>query len=449
MVLAGPGLRRASGAGPSFQGRAWTLPVAIAVCALALAAYVADMVLHPPGKMLDWYDLDVYNQAGLIARSSPRHLYTWHLHPGIKFTYTPFAALVFVATSLLPWAVLKWLMTVASLAALARTVWLTLGALGWRGRRRVIALAGIAAAGLWTEPVQRALHLGQIDLLLMVLIVWDMSQPDRRRWKGAGTGVAAGVMLVPLIFIPYLVLAGRLRQAAAATAAFLGTVVIGFVFLPYASAKYWQTGYFLHAGNVGDVGSLLNQSLLGLITRASGSAAHATPVWLGVSAVIVVLGLGAAAVLDRGGNAVAGWLTCCLTALLVSPVSWDHMWVWIVPAIALFTDTALRARGAARWAWWALAIAAASLLGAWPNQYTGSLAFLPYGLLGFFVGAHPVHEIYHLRGIEVISWNLFIVVGLAMLAVAVAAAAAAAWLAWRGKRGTRQPGAPSAGLPAL
>jgi alpha-1,2-mannosyltransferase len=441
MVLAGPRLRRSSGAGASSRRRARSLAVAVAVCALALAAYLADMVLHRHGQMLDWYDLNVYNDAGLIARNSPGKLYSWQLHPGIKFTYTPFAALVFAAGSLLPWAVLKWLMTVASLVALAATVWLTLGALGWRGRRRATALAGIVAAGLWMEPVQRALHLGQIELLLMLLIVWDMCQPDGRRWKGAGIGIAAGIKLVPLIFIPYLVLTGRLRQAAAATAALSGTVMIGFVFLPRASAKWWLTGYFWHAGNVGEVGSLLNQSLLGLVTRATGSAVHATPVWLGLSAVIAVAGLGAAAVLDRRGHTVAGWLTCALTGLLVSPISWDHHWVWVVPAIALFTDTAVRATGAARRAWWVLAAAAASLFAAWPYPYTGPAAFVPQGLLGFFVGPHPAHQVYYLQGVEVISWNLFVLAGLAMLAVAIGGAVRTG-LAGRGGPGTR-PGSPS------
>jgi hypothetical protein len=34
---------------------------------------------------------------------------------------------------------------------------------------------------------------------------WDLTQPDTRAsrwWKGAGVGIAAGIKLVPLIFIP-------------------------------------------------------------------------------------------------------------------------------------------------------------------------------------------------------------------------------------------------------
>jgi alpha-1,2-mannosyltransferase len=414
MALARPGLKRTSGTEPSSRRRTLALPVAAGVCALALAAYLVGVILRHPGQMLDWYDLNVYNHAGLLARSSPRHLYTWQLYPGIKFTYTPFAAVVFAVCSLLPWAVLRWLMTVASLAALAVTLWLAVGALGWRGRQRATLLAGVAAASLWTEPVQRALHLGQVELLLMALIVWDMCQPDRRWWKGAGIGVAAGIKLVPLIFIPYLVLAGKLRQAAAVTAAFLGTIVIGFVFLPRTSAKYWLTGYFLHPGNVGAVRSLLNQSLLGLVARGMGSVRHATPVWLAVAVLIAVLGLVAAAVLDRAGRAMAGWLTCALIGLLCSPISWDQHWVWVVPAIALLADTALRARGAARWAWWGLAVAMAALLGAW--------------------GSLPLGEVHPLPGsLQVVSSNLFVEVGLGLLAVVIGAA-------WRVRRaGNNKP----------
>ena len=403
MVAAGPGLKRVSVTALLPRQRRWPPLVAAAVCAVAAAAYLADIILHRPGQMLDWYDLNVYNHGGLIARDTPHRLYTWHLRPGIKFTYTPFAAVLFAVCSLLPWAALRWLMTVTSLAAIGVTIWLTLGALGWHGRRRVTALAAVAAVSLWVEPVQRALHLGQIEPLLMVLIVWDICQPDHRRWKGAGIGVAAGIKLTPLVFIPYLFLAGKLRQATATTAAFIGTIAIGFVFLPHTSAKYWLTGYFLHASNVGNVKSVLNQSVLGMVARSIHSVRHATPLWLGLSAVITALGLGAAAMLDRAGRSVAGWLTCELTQLLIFPISWDHHWIWVVPAIALFADTALRAKGPARRAWWALAAVVAAVFGAW--------------------GQIPVGEVYPLPGrLQPISANLFVLAGLALLAVAIGAA---------------------------
>ena len=422
MVLAGPGPTRVRRATPVRHPRRWAWPAAAAAFVVALAAYLADAAWHSRFGMLDWYDLNVYNHAGLIARSLPRQLYTWRLRPGIKFTYTPFAALGFAAGSLLPWAVLRWLMTVASLAAVTGTVWLTLGALGWSGRNRATATAALAAVGLWTDPVQRALHLGQIEPLLMLLIVWDFCQPESRPWKGAGIGLAAGIKLVPLIFIPYLVLAGKLRQAAVAAATFAGTALIGFVFLPHASANWWLTGYFLHADNVGDVGSLLNQSLLATLTRAAGSTKVATPAWLVSVALVGAVGLAAAAALHRRDRPVAGWLTCALTGVLVSPISWDHHWVWVVPGLVLLTDTALRARGAARRAWWALAGGVALVFSAWPEHWTGPRALAPHGLLGFFGGPHPADEKYHLHGLQFVGWNLFVLAGLMMFAVAVTVA---------------------------
>jgi len=426
MVLAGPGLARASGAGPASRRRGWILPIAAVACALSLAAYLAELAGHP-GPMLNWYDLNVYDHAGLIARSLPRQLYAWQLRPGIKFTYTPFAAVVFAACSQLPWAVLRWLMTLASLAALTGTVWFTLGALGWRGRARAAALLALTAVALWIEPVQRALHLGQIELVLMALIVGDLCQGDDRKWKGAGVGLAAGIKLVPLIFIPYLLLAGKRRQAAVATAVFAGTVAAGFAALPHASAQWWLTGYFLHSGNVGDVGSLLNQSLFGLVARVAGGVRAATGTWLGLAAAVTALGLAAAVALHRRGRAVQGWLMCALTGLLVSPISWDHHWVWIVPVLVVLADAAVRARGAARWAYGALAAGVAALFGAWPDHWAGPGALVPQGLLGLFTGPHPVHEKYHLYGLQVMSWNLYVLAGLALFALAVVAAARA-WL---------------------
>jgi alpha-1,2-mannosyltransferase len=424
MVLVGPGLTRVGGAGPVTRRRRWALPAAAAACALAVAAYLAELAWHP-GPMLNWYDLNVYDHAGLIARTLPQRLYSWQLRPGIKFTYTPFAALVFAGGSLLPWAVLRWLMTVVSLAALGGTVWFTLGALGWRGRARVTAVAGSTAVMLWLEPVQRALHLGQIELVLMALIVGDLCQSDDRRCKGVGVGLAAGIKLVPLIFIPYLLLAGKRRQAAVASAVFAGTVAVGFAALPHASAQWWLTGYFLHAHNVGDVGSLLNQSLFGLVARAAGGVRAATGPWLVLSATVTVTGLAAAAALDRSGRPVYGWLTCALTGLLVSPISWDHHWVWVVPVLVVLADAAARARGAARWAHATLPAGVAALFGAWPDRWVGPGALVPHGLLGFFVGPHSTHEKYHLYGLQVISWNLYVLVGLALFALAVAAAARA------------------------
>ena len=136
---------------------------------------------------------------------------------GHFFTYPPFAALLFSSISFLPWTLLTRVSLAANVVFLLASAWFTFGLLGYRaGRARAGAALLLSAAVFLAEPVLRDIYLGQVELALMALVLWDFSQPDRRWWKGAGIGVAAGIKLVPLIFIPYLLLTRRFRQAAVA-----------------------------------------------------------------------------------------------------------------------------------------------------------------------------------------------------------------------------------------
>ena len=92
--------------------------------------------------------------------------------------------------------------------------------------------------------------------------------------------------------------------------------------------------------------------------------------------------------------------------------------------------------GGARWGYAALATGIAVLFGAWPDHWAGPGALVPQGLLGFFIGPHPVHLKYHLDGLQVISWNLYVLAGLALFALAVVTAARPGLVrAGRGPRG--------------
>jgi len=276
-------------------------------------------------------------------------------------------------------------------------------------------------------------QVGQIELLLMALITWDLCQGDDRKWKGVGVGLAAGIKLVPLIFIPYLLLAGKRRQAAVASAVFAGTVAVGFAALPHDSVKWWLTGYFLHAGDFSNTtqGSYLNQSLLALVTRTPAGAGSVTTLWLLLAVVVGCLGLAAAALFARAGRPTAGWVTCAVTGVLVSPISWDNHWVWIVPVLVLLADAGFRTRGAARWGYWGFGAALAGIFAGWPAHWTGRLAFVPRGLVRFAVRRHPRSAIFHLQGMQLISWNLFVLGGLVLFAGLLIAAA----LTWRRRRG--------------
>jgi len=419
--------------------------------ALALGLYVIYTVIHPKSFTMDPVDLAVYRSGGLIVRHirplyDPRlaaPLYDWvgygKLH--LPFTYTPFAAIVFAVISFVPWWLSQQISVAVDILALLAALWFTLGGLGYRkdGIRLGATLLG-AAAVFWTEPVLRTIYLGQVNLVLMALIIWDLCQPDTsksRWWKGFGTGIAAGIKLVPLIFIPYLLLARKFRQAAMACAGFAFTVLLGFVILPSDSGKWWFGGLFFQGGRTGFTGWAGNQSLDGLITRLAGSINGAKPAWIAAAVVAGVAGVTAAALLDRKGYPVPALLTAALTGLLVSPISWDHHWVWIAPGALTAAHYAVRAvrRNEVKAAW-GLGILAAAIVawfGAWPARLFTARLNLGNDSLGLlwiprntnpvyydWYGDRPWFTEYHWHGLALIAGNAYILAGLGLFGLLIA-----------------------------
>ncbi|MDQ2810402.1 MAG: glycosyltransferase 87 family protein [Actinomycetota bacterium] len=413
--------------------------------AVALGGYVIYAIIHPKSFTLDPVDLAVYRSGGLIVRHiSPLYnphlgapLYDWvgygNLH--LPFTYTPFAAIAFALVSFVPWWLSQQLSVAVDIVALLATLWFTLGGLGYRrDRGRLGATLLGAAAVYWTEPVLRTMYLGQVNLVLMALISWDLCQRDTensRWWKGFGTGVAAGIKLVPLVFIPYLLVARKFRQAAMACAGFAFTVAVGFVILPVDSTKWWFDGLFVQGGRTGFTGWAGNQSLDGVITRLTGSVAGAKPAWIVAAIVIGIAGVVGAGLLDRKGHPVLGLLMAALTGLLDSPISWDHHWVWIAPGAVVAAHYAVRAwRRGSRQAAWACGIVAAAIVawfGAWPASLFTSAVNLGHDSLGLIwipkntnpvyyesYGDRPWFNEYHWHGLALILGNAYILAGLAL-----------------------------------
>jgi alpha-1,2-mannosyltransferase len=407
------------------------LTAGTAVAAAAAVAYLVAIATHPMAAMLKGFDLQVYLGGARQALSHPGRLYAWAYdgHPGIQFTYTPFAALLFAAGRALPFTALMSLVTAVSVLALAVTSGIAFRELGWRGAPRLGATLLVAGLALWTEPVQRALFLGQVEIVLMALVTWDLCQPDGRGLKGAATGLAAGIKLVPLLFIVYLLLTRRFRQAAVATAAFAVTVAIGFIAFPSASVTWWLGGDFVQAGRAGFVGGQQNQSLRGALTRLIGSVNGAQAAWLAVAAAVALTGLAAAVLLHRRGLASAGLMACALTALLVSPISWDHHWAWLAPGLALLIDAGHRAASQrASAAWYALTAATWVIFAAWPELWSAKAGLLQGGLIGYAPasawanGDNTAYAEYHWHGPQLIAGNLELLAGLALFAVLLTAA---------------------------
>jgi alpha-1,2-mannosyltransferase len=297
---------------------------ALPLLALSLASFVTLCALRGAPMA----DLLVYRAEG-AAVAHGRDLYgftvtRWRL----PATYPPFAAVLFVPASWLPVPALKAAFLAGNALLLAAFV-----ALSARLASRPLPLPLLCTAtagALWLEPVFQTLLFGQINLAVACLALWDLTRPPGARAKGLALGVTAGIKLTPAVFVVYLLLRGRIREAATATAAFGATVALGAVLLPSASADFW-TRRLYETGRVGKAWIVDNQSLRGLVARALGDPAPGLA-WALPAAAVAVAGLALAARARRDSH---GILLTAFTALLSCPISWTHHWVWCVPLLAV------------------------------------------------------------------------------------------------------------------
>jgi len=311
---------------------AW-LMAAVALFLLAVAGYA--LLVHAfPQYYWTQIDTGVYRDGGIAVRNQPAMLYALDLGAAkLPFTYTPFAALLFAAGSGASFATWQVGLTVLTIGLLPVVAYLSLGLAGRpAGLARAAAAFAIAAVGLWLEPVAMTLFFGQINLLLLALVVGDLALPDRIKGKGIGIGLAAGIKLTPLIFIPYLLFTRRVRAAAVSALTFAVTAGLGFALLPHASAVYW-------GGQITRPGSkpfhLDNQSLNGVILRLTHAGPDAHAYWLVAAVVVGIAGLATSILASRRGHELLGLVACAATGLLVSPVTWSHHYVYVVPALVL------------------------------------------------------------------------------------------------------------------
>ena len=347
-------------------------------------------------------DLQVY-RAAAAALIDGRDLYSAHLTgSALPFTYPPFAAVVFIPLAVLGSDPARVVVTGLSVLALLGSAYLVLGHIhpDWcPARRRTIAL-GICAVAVYLEPVRATLSFGQINLLLMALILLDVL--GTRSWlpRGSWIGLATAVKLTPGIFILYLVLTGRRKQAGTAVATVLAASGLAFVVDADGSTTYWTTLVF-DPNRVGAVAYIANQSLRGAVARLSGGPHNGIAMWvLGVTA-ILVLGLARAVHASRRGDDLLGLTLCAVVGLVVSPISWSHHWVWALPvALALYARwTITRSR-------WIIGLA-----GAWTALFLASPIWWVPHALGREYGQH---------GLQILLSNSYLLAAGALLLLAPA-----------------------------
>ncbi|MFJ8599667.1 glycosyltransferase 87 family protein [Streptomyces shenzhenensis] len=316
-------------------------PVALWACLVSFVAFwTAQRAAH-----VSMIDLMVYRAEGAAVRAGGDLYALRATEARLPTTYPPFAALLFTPLTLAQTALLRTLATLGNLVLLVVFVRLSLRLVG---HTRVESVCWIAAAAVWCEPVWTTLRYGQVNLLLAVLVLRDLDRcrPGvRDRWAGAGLGLAAAVKLTPALFVVFLVATGLaarlrggdgepwLRHARGAAVAFTAATLLAAAVLPYDSWRFWS-GMAFRANRAGHAEDTANQALRGVLARLLHTPEPGA-CWALLAALTAVAGLWVAVTTELRGRRSWAVAACAVTALLISPVSWSHHWVWCVPVVLL------------------------------------------------------------------------------------------------------------------
>lgn len=323
----------------------WVIAAAVAV-GLAFPIVWHQVYANPLHRLVD---LEVYREAGRSVRLG-RGVYDFRTPSPqlLPFTYPPFPALLAVPLGLLSFRAAGWVWELANLALLGALVAFCFRPVvaqwrEWLAARTSDRIAGWITAGvapmllplmIWLEPVRATFRFGQVNVIIAVLVVADCCLTWTRWPRGVLVGVAAAIKLTPALFIPYLWLSGRRRAAYVATATFVGAQLLAAAVIPGDSKDYWTNALF-HSDRLGDNKVTANVAIRGALLRLGPPRPVFVAVLVVAVVAVLVIGLSRALLASRGGAELAGVALVGLTSVAISPVSWDHHLIWLVPVFAV------------------------------------------------------------------------------------------------------------------
>ncbi len=332
--------------GPGGQGGepalAWRLVQLLAVAALGVAGWRLF------GAMPYRIDIDVYRMGGQ-AWLDGRPLYadgaTFPTRAGLDlpFTYPPLAAVAFAPFALLSLELAGVAITATTLILLivATTILLTrldvwpqtsiTGEPAWL-RRVWLAAAIVGPAVLLLEPIRSNLGFGQINVVLMTLVIADCV-PRRTPWpRGLLLGLAIALKLTPAVFLLYFLLRRDVRALLVSTASAITATGLGFVLAWHDSVEYW-TKTVRDTDRIGTATLNTNQNIAGALARLGLSEEPRFVLWVVASFAVLAVTVWAAHRVLKAGEPVLALMCVANFGLVVSPVSWSHHWVWMLPTV--------------------------------------------------------------------------------------------------------------------
>ena len=322
------------------QARAVSWPVIIVVGAAASA--IALLLGWAFGPDFDFFDLRIYYKAVSYWLDGHDIYDYWQSDPvnvRLGYTYPPVAAVLMAPMATLPVEVAAWTTAAATALAGFTCVWICLRAaqprvpanawqLSWAGLITIVAFQ--------SQPLVQTLAYGQVNVYLALLVLVDafVLMPRRSKWTGVGVGLAMAIKLTPGIFLLYFLVNKRWRAMITAAITAAAVTLLAACVAPTETWRYF-TDLIFSSNRVGFLDDTMNQSINGLLARASATGEPSRLLWVGLSAVVLVVGVVRARHAVKAGDQLFAVTMIGFVGLLVSPASWIHHAVWVVPALVL------------------------------------------------------------------------------------------------------------------
>ncbi|MFV2100314.1 glycosyltransferase family 87 protein [Micromonospora sp. LOL_024] len=354
--------------------------VLVLVLAVAVAAFLSVAAVRH-----GFFDLQVYRGALVWWVHDGGEIYDY-LKPGTQygFTYPPFAALVMLPMAYLSWHAAIVLSVAAGVVTSAVLIWWLLDPVSRRaGWTRWFAFAVALCLAAAFEPMRETINFGQVNTLLLFLVAVDLLRllPGGSRWAGIGIGLATAIKLTPGIFVVYLLVTGRWRAAVTATGVATGATVLAAALFPDASREFWTTALW-NTGRVGELAFVSNQSLRGMVARLDPQS-PSTVAWLLLVVATLAVWVWRSRAAAGAGDEATGLALTGAVMCLVSPVTWVHHLVWLLPGVLLLVDNGMAAPPGSRRRRALLTVATVGyaflisrIVWAWEKDFTGVDGFL-------------------------------------------------------------------------
>jgi alpha-1,2-mannosyltransferase len=357
---------------------AWRLFQLFTCVALVWAAW--RLLGHTPYRI----DIDVYRMGGR-AWIDGHPLYSdnvkFHTRAGLDlpFTYPPLAAIAFAPFAVLSLPAASAMITVLTLLLLMVSVWIVLTRLqvaenwptvpgaAWT-RRGWLSAAIVAPAVTYLEPITSNFEFGQINVVLMALVIADCV-PRSTAWpRGVLIGIAIALKLTPAVFLLYFLLRRDTRALITAAVSAVISTLVGFVFAWSDSVEYW-TQTVRDTDRIGSATYNTNQNIAGMLARLGLGETLRFGLWVVACFAVLALTVWAARRVLRADEPVLALVCIAMFGLVVSPVSWSHHWVWVLPTLLVSAIAAYRLQNAA--------LAAVSVIGVVLTAFVSPIQLMP------------------------------------------------------------------------